>query len=133
MPPRHSNPAAKKSFKFEANSQLVVVNVSAKDKNGAPLDGLKASDFTVTEDGKPQQIKVFEFQRLDRCGPAATRCGSCVESEPGAARVAGKSGPNTIAPAKAGEVKYKDRRLLVMFFDRPACPWPIRFARSKRR
>ena len=45
--------------------QLVVVNVSAKDKSGKPIEGLKASDFTVTEDGKPQKISVFEFQRLE--------------------------------------------------------------------
>ena len=37
----------KGTFKFEVNSQLVVVNVSAKDKNGAPLDGLTSSDFAV--------------------------------------------------------------------------------------
>src|SRR5260370_26287334 len=30
--------------------------------------------------------------------------------------------PHTIAPAKAGRVKYKDRRLLVMFFDRAGMP-----------
>ena len=43
----------------------MVVNISAKDKSGEAHDGLKASDFTVTEDGKPQQIKVFEFQQLE--------------------------------------------------------------------
>src|SRR6478672_1962979 len=58
----------KGTYKFQVNSQLVVVNVSAKDKNGASLDGLTSSDFAVTEDGKTQQIKVFEFQRLEE-GP----------------------------------------------------------------
>src|ERR1039457_7045756 len=60
-------PAAvpKGGVKFEATSQLVVVNVSARGKNGESLDGLKASDFTVTEDGKTQQIKVFEYQRME--------------------------------------------------------------------
>ena len=51
--------------KFEATSQLVVLNVAARDKSGDGIEGLKASDFTVTEDGKTQQIKVFEFQRLE--------------------------------------------------------------------
>src|SRR5260370_5696762 len=51
--------------KFEATSQLVVLNVAARDKSGNGIEGLKASDFTVTEDGKTQQIKVFEFQRLE--------------------------------------------------------------------
>jgi hypothetical protein len=46
--------APKGTYKFEVNSQLVVVNVSAKDKSGAPLDGLRPIDFTITEDGKAQ-------------------------------------------------------------------------------
>src|SRR5260370_180221 len=117
-----SPPSSRKgSFKFEANSQLVVVNVSARDKNGAPLNGLNASDFTLTEDGKAQEIKVFEFQRLDNTVLPASDVAAASKANvlPGGAplRV-----PNTIAPSKAGEVKYKDRRLLVMFFDRAGMP-----------
>ena len=33
-----------------------------------------------------------------------------------------KAAPTPIAPAKAGEVKYKDRRLLVLFFDQAGMP-----------
>ena len=112
---------SKKSFKFEANSQLVVVNVSVKDKNGALLNGLKASDFTVAEDGKLQEIRVFEFQRLNNTAlppPDATAASKANPAPPPSP----VKGPNTIAPAKAGEVKYKDRRLLVMFFDRAGMP-----------
>ncbi len=112
---------SKKSFKFEANSQLVVVNVSVKDKNGVPLNGLNSSDFTVAEDGKPQEIKVFEFQRLNNTAlpPPDATAASKANPAPLASPV---KAPNTIAPAKAGEVKYKDRRLLVMFFDRAGMP-----------
>jgi VWFA-related protein len=102
----------KSTYKFEANSQLVVVNVSAKDKNGAPLAGLQASDFTITEDGKLQTIKVFEFQRLEEAGAQPRET---VKAAPATA-------PNAIAPAKPGEVKYKDRRLLVLFFDQAGMP-----------
>src|SRR5450631_350479 len=108
----------KGTYKFEVNSQLVVVNVSAKDKNGAPLDGLKPSDFTITEDGKAQQIKVFEFQRLEEAAMETSEAATVVS--PTATPV--KAAPNTIAPAKAGEVKYKDRRLMVMFFDQAGMP-----------
>ena len=114
--------APKGTYKFEVNSQLVVVNVSAKDKNGAPLEGLTSADFTVSEDGKAQQIKVFEFQRLEETPmpmPEAAAAVS-VEAKPGAAAL--QAAAKTIAPSKAGEVKYKDRRLLVMFFDQAGMP-----------
>ena len=57
--------AAKKTAKFDVTTQLVVVNVAVKTKNGDPVDSLTTSDFTVSEDGKPQKIKIFEFQRLE--------------------------------------------------------------------
>ena len=100
--------------KFQANTQLVVVNVAVKDKDGGPIEGLKASDFTVTEDGKPQAIKVFEYQRMDDAALPAP----ALEARPTPATPAVKPAVSTpIAPARQGEVKYKDRRLLVLFFD----------------
>ena len=106
--------------KFEATSQLVVLNVAARDKSGNGIEGLKASDFTVTEDGKAQQIKVFEFQRLeDTVLPAPALARRDAESTTVQAKPAV---PVQIAPAKAGEVKYKDRRLLVLFFDQASMP-----------
>jgi VWFA-related protein len=115
----------KGTYKFEVNSQLVVVNVSAKDKNGAPLDGLRTSDFTITEDGKAQQIKVFEFQRLEEAALPApdAAVGVAPNAASGAAPgVAPVKAATAIAPTKSGEVKYKDRRLLVMFFDQAGMP-----------
>ena len=56
--------AAKKTYSFSDTVQLVVVDVFAKDKNGNPIENLKASDFTITEDGKPQTIKFCEYQEL---------------------------------------------------------------------
>jgi len=103
--------------KFETTTQLVVVNVAAKSKSGEVLEGLKASDFTVTEDGKPQEIKIFEFQRLeDTLLPAPVLVAR------DATGASGKTAGVTIAPAKAGEIKYKDRRLLVLFFDQAGMP-----------
>jgi VWFA-related protein len=40
-------------------SRLVLVDVVVTDKHGQPVPGLKPSDFTVTEKGKPQKISVF--------------------------------------------------------------------------
>jgi VWFA-related protein len=43
-------------------TRLVVVDVVATDKNG-PATGLERENFTILEDGKPQQIRVFNFQQ----------------------------------------------------------------------
>src|SRR5579872_4988375 len=58
-------PGTKKMFQFEASSNLVIETVSLKDKSGNPVEGLKATDFVVMEDGKPQTVKFFEFQKLE--------------------------------------------------------------------
>ncbi|MDE3164364.1 MAG: VWA domain-containing protein, partial [Acidobacteriota bacterium] len=113
---------SKGTIKFEATSQLVVVNVAVRGKDGAPLEGLKAGDFTVTEDGKTQQIKVFEFQKLEgETLPATELKARTAEAQP-AAPSARPAVATPIAPAKPGEVKYKDRRLLVLFFDQAGMP-----------
>jgi VWFA-related protein len=119
MPPEPPGGA----YKFETTTQLVVVNVSASDKNGNPIEGLKASDFTITEDGKAQQIKVFEFQRLeDTVLPEPALKPRAAEKPASAAPAAASQATASIAPSRPGQVKYKDRRLLVMFFDQSGMP-----------
>jgi VWFA-related protein len=44
-------------------TRLVVVDVVATDKKGEAAIGLERSDFTLLEDGKEQQIRVFTFQK----------------------------------------------------------------------
>jgi VWFA-related protein len=41
-------------------SREVLLDVVATDKRGRPIRGLKASDFHITEEGKPQQITSFQ-------------------------------------------------------------------------
>src|SRR5450432_3012619 len=113
--------APKGGVKFEITSQLVVVNVSAKGKDGASLDGLKASDFTVTEDGKTQQIKVFEYQRMEDA-VLATPDLAARDAAAGPSPAVKSAVAMAISPGKAGELKYKDRRLLVLFFDQAGMP-----------
>jgi len=115
--------AAKKTAKFDVTTQLVVVNVAVKTKNGDPVDNLTTSDFTVSEDGKPQEIKIFEFQRLEDTPLSAPALVRRIEEAPAspvpASLPAVKStiASAAIAPAKPGEIKYRDRRLLVLFVD----------------
>jgi VWFA-related protein len=112
--------AQQKAVKFETTTQLVVVNVAARTKGGEPLNGLQAPDFTVTEDGKAQQIKVFEYQSLaDAVLPPPAVAARPVEAAAAGIKSTVATG---IAPSRAGEVKYKDRRLLVLFFDQAGMP-----------
>jgi TonB family protein len=55
--------------RFSANATLVIASVMVSDRNGKSMDGLKASDFAVSEDGKAQRISVFEFQKLPDTPP----------------------------------------------------------------
>jgi VWFA-related protein len=45
---------------LRAGTQLVVVDVVVTDKSQRPIHGLKASDFTLTEENVPQVVKHFE-------------------------------------------------------------------------
>src|SRR5580693_7043207 len=59
---------------FTASAQLIVEEISVKDKKGKPIEGLKKEDFIVTEDGKPQAIRFFDFEDIDKA--AASMSGS---------------------------------------------------------
>lgn len=46
---------------FRSGVELVTIDVVATDRSGRPVHDLKAADFALYEDGKPQPIKTFEF------------------------------------------------------------------------
>jgi VWFA-related protein len=108
--------------KFQATSQLVVEVVTVKDKSGKTVEGLTAKDFTVTENGAPQEIKFFEYQSLPgaTAAPAASVAAAPPIEQP-------KVQPVTrtqIAPETPGDLRYRNRRLLVLYFDMTAMPVP---------
>src|SRR6202012_4612723 len=49
---------------FTSETKLIIVNVTVKDKMGVPIANLKKEDFDVSEDGKPQTVEIFEFEKL---------------------------------------------------------------------
>ena len=55
---------------FRTTTRLIVQTVTVKDKDGKVIEGLTAKDFTVTEDGQPQDIAFVEFQRMGGATPA---------------------------------------------------------------
>ncbi len=87
---------------FRATSNLVIVNVSVKDREGRAVAGLKKEDFVISEDAQPQVLSLFEYHKLatNKLGPVET----APPSKPA-------------VPASPGDNTYRDRRLIVLFFD----------------
>jgi VWFA-related protein len=92
----------------------VLTNVVVRDKKtGAVIKGLKASDFQVFEDKKPQAITTFDFQNVDQAVTLAensTVSGGTTTKRKSIADIIN----NQFAAAPD---ELKDRRLIVMFFD----------------
>src|ERR1700731_2966607 len=104
---------------FRTGTRLIVETVTVKDKDGKPVDGLTAKDFTLTEDGEAQTISFVEYQRVDTA--AAVPVPSPAATAPPPAAVAPAVQP-TIAASAPGDIKYRNRRLLVLYFDVTALP-----------
>jgi VWFA-related protein len=47
--------------RFGAQSRLVLMPISVKDRFGEPVDGLEASDFVILDEGRPQKVLLDTF------------------------------------------------------------------------
>ena len=101
---------------FSVGTQLVIETVVVKDKNGNPVPGLTAKDFTVTENDVPQTIRFFEHQNLSEA-PAAP-----IAPYAPNIHVYDRLTRTQISPETPGYPRYKDRRLLALYFDMTAMP-----------
>src|SRR5208282_1618448 len=99
-------------YTLKARSEVVLVNVTARDKKGALVRDLTADDFTVTEDGKQQKVTSFDLENTD----------AAPETAAGPEQTTVLTLPKPRAEAKPAEVQpqqpsaLKDRRLLILFF-----------------
>ena len=94
--------------------------VSVKDKDGHAVEGLTAKDFVVVEDGVPQAISFVEFQRLpDRRAEAPPP--STPPRVASAPQVPSATQGQIVTPPP-GDTRYRDRRLLILYFDLTAMP-----------
>jgi VWFA-related protein len=125
QPPAAAPGAPVPTVKFEANAQLVVETVSVTDKNGKPIEGLTAKDFIVTEDGVAQNISFCEYQKLadDVIPIAPPKPPTQVAAEPEKPKVEAVT-QFQITPERPGDIRYKDRRLITLYFDMGAMPPP---------
>ncbi len=103
------------TYTLSVKSQLVTETVIVKDKQGKFIPGLKADDFTVTEDGAPQKIRVFEHESLPVDAqplPPSSRDDEQIKIY--------KRLASTSFAAEGDKHQYKNRRLLAFYFDMTA-------------
>jgi VWFA-related protein len=115
---------------FRSTTRLIVQTVNVKDKDGKPVEGLTAKDFVVTEDGEPQTVSFVEFQRLPppRAAGQVTLGDAAPEALPAPptpppARVESTTDVK-ISSGQPGDIKYRNRRLMILYFDMTAMPPP---------
>jgi VWFA-related protein len=95
-------------YRIRVNSDLVLVNVSVRDKRGNLIRDMKPSDFTVLEDGQPQQLRSFDLEDVERfaqSGPAQVEA----QAAPQAA--------NLLTGSETKPASIRNRRLIVLLFD----------------
>src|SRR5437870_1030072 len=98
-------------FTLKTATEVVLVNVTVRDKNDNFVKDLKAQDFTILEDGKKQDIISTDFENTDSVVSAETPKLELL-SNLGAAKTA-TTQPDT--PLDVNQLK--DRGLIVLFFD----------------
>src|SRR5580698_10160797 len=101
---------------LSVRSQIVIETVVVRDKKGNTIDGLTAKDFTITEDGVPQTIRFCEPQSM----PSALSDVPLNPSGPEDIKIYNRLGRTQITPESPGDVRYKDHRLLAVYFDMTA-------------
>ncbi len=97
------------TFTLKVQTDIVLTNVVVRDrKSGAVVKDLKAADFTVLENGKPQHLSSFDFQNVDQ---------AAVLNE--TSTVSGKSAIADLVNRNfaANPASLRDHRLIVLFFD----------------
>ncbi len=110
QPPPPPQAPVRAGARVKVSTEIVLVNVVARDKHGNLIKDLKKEDFTVYEDGKKQDLASFDFEKVDEMAMAGA---------------AGTTVTGTAAGDKGGLLNSKvqksldarDRRLMLMFFD----------------
>jgi VWFA-related protein len=113
---QNTQPNGTGTYTLSVTSKLVIEAVNVKDKQGKSINGLTAKDFTVTENGVAQQISFCEYQEL----PVAPE----VNAKPAPENVVvyNRLAVTQIAAEKPGDVKYRNKRLISIYFDLTAMP-----------
>lgn len=101
---------AQTDYTFHAETELVLVNVTVRDKSGKVVRDMRPEDFQIKEDGKLQQVVSFDIENTDAVPALDVAQAKPLENAPAPA-------PTSEKPQLAASVEFKDRRLILLFFD----------------
>ena len=99
------------TYTLSVKSQLVTEAVVVRDKSGRFIPNLTADDFTITENGTPQKIRVFEHESLPLDAQPLAK-----QPDLGNIRIYRRLARTGYSHA----AQYKNKRLLAMYFDMTA-------------
>jgi len=100
---------AQSDYVFRAKTEIVLVNVTVRDKDENFVRNLKAEDFTVLEDNRPQKVLSFDLENTDAAASADVAQVKVLGNTVAAA-------PTPDKPATSS-ASFKDRRMVILFFD----------------
>jgi VWFA-related protein len=103
-----SGPWQQAPARIHVNTDVVLVNVVARDKKSNLVRDLKREDFTVFEDNKKQDISSFDFENVD----ALQSAGNAEATVTGV----GEQG-SLLHSSDQPTFQARDRRLMLLFFD----------------
>ena len=118
MPPQLAQPARTQERTFQIQSNLVVVDVTVRDRKGKLVGDLTQSDFRVYEDNVPQEIVTFAMENIPIGSvtpvPATLAVGGIPEPPRPAIPIV-NLGLNPNQPVKKEDIQGK--RMVILFFD----------------
>jgi VWFA-related protein len=115
---QNKGPGETQGFTLTVKSQLVIEAVEVKDKQGNFIKGLTPKDFSLTEDGAPQTIRYCEPQNLSEIAKPLPVVTPATED----VKIYNRLASAQIAPETMDSERYKDHRLLALYFDMTSLP-----------
>jgi VWFA-related protein len=107
VPPAQSSSSANVALLHTA-SNFVRIDVEVNDRSGKPITGLKPSQFSLTDNGKPQKITNFSYADIEKVETAGAKNAKPI--------VVPVDSDEPVASEAVSDA-IRDRRLIVLFFD----------------
>ena len=102
---------------FEAEIEVINLNVSITDPRGQYVTGLKKEDFAVFEDGVRQDLSIFAAEDLPISMVLMVDTSASMDEKLAAARAAGKRFVRTLRPQDDAQVmQFNDRATVLQDF-----------------